>query len=92
MPRHRLPRGNDLSARILSFLAADDERLADFMELSGLTPGNFRLVAGTPGMADALVDYVLEDEFRIVAFAAYCEVSPDEVCRMPRRLRVVKGG
>jgi hypothetical protein len=90
MPRNRLPRGKDLSARILSFLAADDERLADFMELTGVTPGNFRLVVETSGMADALVDYVLEDEFRIIAFAAYCEVSPDEVSRMPRSLRLVK--
>lgn len=90
MPRTRLPRGNDLSARILSFLAADDERLADFMEVTGVTPGNFRLVTETVGFADALVDYILEDEFRIIAFAAYSEVSPDEVSRMPRSLRLVK--
>lgn len=89
MPANRLPRGNDLSARILSFLAADDTRLVEFLDLTGVTPQNFRHVVGTQGLADALIDYILEDDYRVLAFAAFCEVSIEEVCRMPRRLRLV---
>lgn len=89
MPRNQLPQGNDLAARILSFLAADDDRLADFFAATGITPANFRLVHGTPGLAINLIEYILADDFRVVAFAAFCEVGPDDVLRMPRRLRIV---
>lgn len=89
MWNQKLPRGDDLTARILSFLAADDKRLSRFLEVSGLTVAAMRHAAGSPALADALLEHILEDDVRTFAFASYCEVSPDEVMALRRRLRLV---
>ncbi len=89
MPVSKLPKGNDLTARILSFLAANDDRLRHFLDITGLTPVTVRLVADSPAFADALIEHILEDDFRVLAFAAFCEVPPEAVAKLRRPLRVV---
>lgn len=90
MTRNVLPKGDDLTARILSFLAADDDRLRDFLDTTGLTPETIRVVASTASFAKATVDYILDDDFRIMAFAAFSEVPPDCVVQLRLPVRLVQ--
>lgn len=85
-----LPTGKDLSARILSFLAADDDRLQAFFDTTGATPASLRMIAGTQGFDDALIDYVQGDDFRLVAFAAFCEVPPSAVAALKTSRSVIR--
>lgn len=90
MPQRSLPRGNELAARILSFLAADDGRLKAFFAYSGISPRALRALIGTSGLRDALVAFILDDDFRMVAFAAYCEVDLAVVAGLQPPLRLVR--
>ena len=54
----------------LGFLAAEPERLARFLALSGLGPHNLRQAATSPGFLAAVLDHLAADERLLVAFAA----------------------
>ncbi len=77
-----LPNGYDLTAMILSFLANDEGRLDHFFLTTGLTMDGLREAADTPIFAEAVIEYVLEDEQRILAFAQFAEVRPEDVARL----------
>ena len=63
----------------LSFLAAEPERLARFLALSGLGPHNLRQAATLPGFLAAVLDHLGADEPLLVAFAAAQRVDPAAV-------------
>jgi len=63
----------------LGFLAAEPERLARFLALSGLGPHNLRQAATTPGFLGAVLDHLAADERLLVAFAAAQGVEPGAV-------------
>ena len=63
----------------LGFLAADPERLARFLALSGLGPHNLRQAATSPGFLAAVLDHLAADERLLVAFAAAQNVDPATV-------------
>jgi hypothetical protein len=63
----------------LGFLAAEPERLARFLALSGLGPHSLRQAATSPGFLAAVLDHFAADERLLVAFAADQGVDPGAV-------------
>ncbi len=77
--RETLPRGEELTVKIMSFLADDDGRLEHFFATTGLDMAGLRDAVGTPLFAEALIAYVLEDDARVVAFSAFLGMPPEAV-------------
>ncbi len=65
----------------LGFLAADPERLARFLALSGLGPHNLRRAAASATFLGAVLDYLADDEKLLVAFAEAQGWRPADVSR-----------
>ena len=65
----------------LGFLAADPQRLARFLALSGLGPHNLRQAASSPGFLAAVLDHLAADEPLLLAFAAAQGIDPGAVIR-----------
>jgi len=70
----------------LGFLAAEPERLARFLALSGLGPDNLRQAATSPGFLAAVLDHLAADEPLLLAFAAAQGIDPAAVIRARDRL------
>ena len=68
-----------LAIDALGFLAADPERIARFLALSGLGPHNLRRAAASPEFLAAVLDHLAADEPLLVAFAAAQGVEPAAV-------------
>jgi hypothetical protein len=69
----------ELSRAALAFLASDSERLARFLDLTGLTPATIRAAAASPGFSVAVLDHVLSDEALVLAFSAEVGCRPEAV-------------
>jgi hypothetical protein len=82
MEREALPRDKELIAKILSFLAEDDGRLEHFFATTGFDMAGIRDAVRAPLFAEALIDYVLEDDARVVAFGAFLNVPPEVVASL----------
>ena len=63
----------------LGFLAAEPERLARFLALSGLGPDTLRQAASEPGFLLAVLDHLAADEPLLLAFAAAKGLDPSAV-------------
>jgi hypothetical protein len=74
-----LPRGIELTAKILSFLAADDDRFSHFTGVTGHDTASLREAADTPAFLEALIDYILDEDARVVAFAEFAGTRPEVV-------------
>ncbi len=74
-----LPRGVELTAKILSFLAADDGRLDHFFTTTGHDMETVRGEAQSPAFLEALIDYVLGEDARVIALAEYLDTRPEVV-------------
>ena len=70
----------------LGFIAAEPERLARFLALSGLGPHNLRQAATSPGFLAAVLDHLAADEPLLLAFAAAQGIDPAAVTRARDRL------
>ena len=71
-----------LAAALLSFLAADDERLARFFALTGLDPGGLRAASRSSDFAEALFSYLGTDEPLLLAFAAENGLDPSDIAAL----------
>ncbi len=63
----------------LAFLAADEDRLGDFLAASGITHVNLRDAAAEPGFLRGILSYLASDERLLIAFAAHLGQRPDAV-------------
>lgn len=59
----------DLANRALAFVAADAELAASLLGASGATADSLRSMAETPEFSVFLLDFLLEDDRRVLAFA-----------------------
>ncbi|MFC5555859.1 DUF3572 domain-containing protein [Methylobacterium iners] len=75
-----------IAVQILSWLAAEPERLQPFMDATGLTPDNLRASAADPGFLAGVLDHVMGDEARLLACAAAIDLSPERIAATWRRL------
>ncbi len=83
-------RARDLAADALGFIAADPDLVTALLEVSGLQPGDLRKAAATPEFGLFLLDFILQDDRRVLAFAADRAVPPEAV--LQARDWLVHGG
>ncbi|GGD88247.1 hypothetical protein GCM10011390_03770 [Aureimonas endophytica] len=63
----------------LQFLAAQPELLERFLALSGLDPHGLRREAQRPAFFAGLLDFMLDHEPTLDAFAAHAELPPERI-------------
>jgi len=66
---------------ILQFFAADDERMARFFAMTGLTVDTIRDAAGRPGLEEAVMDHLLADERLLVLFADAEGIASESIAK-----------
>jgi hypothetical protein len=71
----------------LSFLAADRERLGDFLAVTGITADSLRQATAQPGFATGVLTYLAGSEELLLAFAAELGRRPDELGATLARLQ-----
>ncbi|MBX3508454.1 MAG: DUF3572 domain-containing protein [Parvibaculum sp.] len=77
-----------LAIKALGHIAADGDLLGDFLSLSGLSPDELRERAGEPEMLGGILDFMLADEARLLAFCEAAELRPE----LPARARLALPG
>ena len=65
-----------LAIRALGHIAADDDLLGDFLALSGLSPDELRTRAAESEFLGGILDFLLADEARLLAFCESEELEP----------------
>ena len=70
-----------LAISALEFLAADRERLAHFLAMSGIDPGSIRDAAREPRFLVGVLDHVAGDEPLLLLLAAANRIEPGTVMR-----------
>ncbi|MDE2446166.1 MAG: DUF3572 domain-containing protein [Alphaproteobacteria bacterium] len=82
-PKSALDHGA-IALQLLGFIAADEDRLARFTALSGLGPGEMKDGLQNPVFLGFMLDYALQDEALILAFAESAVISPQAVANARR--------
>ena len=79
-----LPSPESLVARVLTFLASDEERLERFLIYTGLEPDDIRGVSKSPVFFEVVLDYILEDEElrKLFVFATLIDAETLALVRM----------
>ena len=75
-PKSPPPDPETLGLQALTFLAADDDRLARFLALTGIQGGQLREMAQSPAGLGAVLDYLLGFEPLLLEFAAEVGIDP----------------
>lgn len=65
-----------LAIRALGHIAGDEDLLGDFLSLTGLAPDELRLRVAEPEFLGGILDYMLADEARLLAFCEAEELRP----------------
>jgi hypothetical protein len=60
----------------LQFLVGDADALGRFLALSGIGPHDIRAAAAEPGFLAGVLEFFLEDESLLLAFAAQAAIRP----------------
>jgi hypothetical protein len=70
-----------LATQAFRFLATEPERIMRFLSLSGIAAESVRRAASEPGFLPAVLDYFLNDEALLVAFAAQSGIEPQALAQ-----------
>ena len=70
-----------LPIQALAFIAAEPERLARFLDLSGIAPQEIRAAARQGAFLTGVLEHMLGDESLLVAFAESAGIDPGEIAR-----------
>ena len=81
-----------LAVSALAFIAADPDRLSQFLGITGLGPDNLRTAASDPAFLGSVLDYLVADEALLIAFAADAGLKPEAVARAHDALRTPQEG
>jgi Protein of unknown function (DUF3572) len=74
-------RAEMLAIQALAFIAAEPDRLARFLDLSGIAPEEIRAAARQSAFLAGVLEHMLGDESLLVAFAASAGIDPGEIAR-----------
>ena len=77
---------SEIPLRFIRFLAADEERLAAMLALTGLTEQDFTTRSSEPEFQAFVLDYALENESQLLEFAASENLRPEAVAQARRKL------
>ncbi len=69
----------EIGIRALAFLAADDDRLAKFLGLTGIAPNDLVAGARTAPMLSAILEHLSGDESLLLVFAAEAGLPPEQI-------------
>ena len=70
-----------IAIQALGFLAGNPQRLARFLQLSGLDPAGIRAAASDSAFLAGVLEHVTSDEALLVAFAAEAAIKPEDIAR-----------
>ncbi len=70
-----------VALQALGWLAADSDRLAGFLAFSGAAPAELRDRTGEPKFLAAVLDFVMTEDERVLAFSAFAALAPESVAR-----------
>ena len=76
-----------LAIQALMHLVSDPETLGQFLAETGLSPETIREAAADPSFLLAVLDFMLADESRLMAFAAHEALDPALISKAADRLR-----
>jgi hypothetical protein len=65
-----------LALQALEWLAGQEDLVNSFLGGSGLSPSDLARIGGDPVLMAAVLDFVLEDEPRLLAFCADTGIAP----------------
>lgn len=69
----------ELATVVLLHMTERPDLIGGFMEASGLRPQDLRQVAGNPDIALHVLDYLLEDDRRVLDAAADLQIAPGDL-------------
>ncbi len=69
----------EIGIQALAFIAADDDRLAKFLGLTGILPNDLVAGARTAPMLLALLEHLSGDESALLVFAAEVGLPPERI-------------
>jgi hypothetical protein len=75
-----------LAIQALSFIAEEPERLAGFLNATGLTADGIRAAASERDFLVGVLDHMLAIESLLIAYADSAGIDPTEVARARDRL------
>ncbi len=81
VPRKRIDRDSAMTIALhaLAFLAEQEERLARFLQLTGLNPAGLAAGVQTPDLLRAVLEHVSADESMLLMFAANSGIRAEDV-------------
>jgi hypothetical protein len=65
----------------LTFLAGEPARMARFVKLTGIEPGEMRARAGAPELLLAVLEHLSADESLLLVFAVSHGIAPESIAR-----------
>ncbi|MFD1881051.1 DUF3572 family protein [Paracoccus pacificus] len=71
----------DLAMQAFLRIAADPEMVQSFMASTGTDPVGLRAMAGRPGFALFVLDFIAEQDDRMVEMARMLEIRPESIAR-----------
>jgi hypothetical protein len=80
-------RAEILALEALAWLAADEGGIARFLAASGVDTADLREAAGSPGLAVAILNFLLSHEDLLLAF---CESSGNSAAILHRACRLLE--
>lgn len=72
----------ELATDILLHIAGDDELMGQFLSTSGLDPADLGQMARDGSAGVAMLEFLAEDDQRLLAFAAAMGRKPQELMRL----------
>ena len=76
-----------LAVKALMHLVGDPDTLGHFLSETGLSPETIREAASDPAFLLAVLDFMLADESRLMAFAAHEALDPATIGKAAAKLR-----
>lgn len=66
-----------VAIQALGHIAADEDLLFAFVDMTGLAPDELRQRAGEPEILGGILDFIMMDEARLIAFCEAVNLQPD---------------
>ena len=79
-------RAETIALKALGYLADDEEALNQFLAVTGMAAEDLKASAGDIGFLAGILDYFLQDEALLLAFAAAEELAPETIIRARQHL------
>ena len=70
-----------MAIQALTFIAEEPERLARFLDMTGIEASQIRSAALEPRFLAGVLEHMLGDESLLIAFASSAGIDPAEVAR-----------